>query len=155
GRGYDTEKLMAGGLQMGACYYYAWELLESFRWADMLMSPYGPFLEFPTPIGEFCTGASIPLGRAPPMQDGQGPGQPAANLCSGKQCGDDGCGGSCGTCANGVTCTNGQCGGPTCTPSCGTKVCGDDGCGGSCGTCGAGTTCQSGACMTGTSTVDG
>jgi|GEM_PF-6568139 len=29
--------------------------------------------------------------------------------CAGKACGDDGCGGSCGGCANGKTCTAGQC----------------------------------------------
>jgi hypothetical protein len=29
--------------------------------------------------------------------------------CSGKQCGDDGCGGSCGSCASGSSCSAGQC----------------------------------------------
>ena len=29
--------------------------------------------------------------------------------CSGKECGDDGCGGSCGECINGQTCDNGNC----------------------------------------------
>lgn len=29
--------------------------------------------------------------------------------CSGKQCGDDGCGGSCGTCASGTVCQDGAC----------------------------------------------
>lgn len=29
--------------------------------------------------------------------------------CSGKQCGDDGCGGTCGTCSSDQTCTSGQC----------------------------------------------
>jgi len=33
--------------------------------------------------------------------------------CSGKQCGGDGCGGSCGTCPSGKTCTAGQCTGST------------------------------------------
>jgi len=39
-------------------------------------------------------------------------GQCVANCvpsCSGKVCGDNGCGGSCGTCSSGQTCTNGQC----------------------------------------------
>lgn len=31
--------------------------------------------------------------------------------CEGKQCGDDGCGGSCGVCADGCTCIDGQCAG--------------------------------------------
>jgi len=37
--------------------------------------------------------------------------------CSGKTCGDDGCGGSCGTCATGSACTSGACvaSAPTCT----------------------------------------
>jgi hypothetical protein len=31
--------------------------------------------------------------------------------CSGKECGDDGCGGSCGSCDTGESCSSGQCGG--------------------------------------------
>ena len=56
--------------------------------------------------------------------------------CAGKDCGDDGCGGSCGTCPPGVACEAGIC---ACVPDCegdgGPLECGDDGCGGSCGTC--------------------
>ena len=52
--------------------------------------------------------------------------------CSGKDCGDNGCGGSCGTCPEGVPCEDGVC---ACVPACSGKECGDDGCGGSCGTC--------------------
>ncbi len=56
-------------------------------------------------------------------------------LCNGKQCGDDGCGGSCGTCPTGSGCSaEGECI-SGCMPNCAGKVCGDDGCGGSCGTC--------------------
>jgi|GEM_PF-6109571 hypothetical protein len=51
--------------------------------------------------------------------------------CDGKECGDDGCGGSCGSCGDGY-CSNGAC---VCTPSCKDKECGDDGCGGTCGVC--------------------
>ena len=66
--------------------------------------------------------------------------------CTGKVCGDDGCGGSCGTCPSGQACnSSGQCGG--CTPNCSGKVCGSDGCGGSCGNCPSGQTCNaSGQC---------
>ncbi|MBM4395262.1 MAG: hypothetical protein FJ087_06185 [Deltaproteobacteria bacterium] len=62
--------------------------------------------------------------------------------CGGKQCGDDGCGGVCGTCPAGQSCDNfGQCKG--CTPQCAGKVCGPDGCGGQCGIpCGAGQACN-------------
>ncbi|MGC4118188.1 MAG: lamin tail domain-containing protein [Myxococcales bacterium] len=78
--------------------------------------------------------------------------------CSGKVCGDDGCGGSCGTCNSHGTCTGSftcscnagwtgpTCGTAACVPNCSGKVCGDDGCGGTCGTCGAGLVCASGAC---------
>ncbi|MBM4387580.1 MAG: hypothetical protein FJ088_07555, partial [Deltaproteobacteria bacterium] len=53
--------------------------------------------------------------------------------CVGKQCGDDGCGGSCGTCPGGAACNEyGLC---PCQPKCTGKQCGSDGCGGLCGTC--------------------
>jgi hypothetical protein len=70
-------------------------------------------------------------------------------LCTGKQCGDDGCGGSCGSCASGQTCDgSGQCSGGGCTPQCDGMACGDDGCGGSCGSCGDGQTCDdTGQCV--------
>ena len=66
--------------------------------------------------------------------------------CSGKTCGDDGCGGTCGTCAAGTRCSSaGTC---ACTPSCSNRVCGADGCGGTCGTCETGTQCSSsGTCV--------
>ena len=74
--------------------------------------------------------------------------------CTGKTCGDDGCGGSCGSCNAGETCNAaGTCETGTCTPNCAGKVCGDDGCGGSCGSCNVGETCNAnGTCETGTCT---
>jgi hypothetical protein len=52
--------------------------------------------------------------------------------CSGRECGDDGCGGSCGECLGGDDCSpTGHC----CVPDCDGRVCGGDGCGGSCGEC--------------------
>jgi hypothetical protein len=65
--------------------------------------------------------------------------------CAGKQCGDNGCGGQCGRCAFGDTCTAGQCT-LLCVPDCSGKQCGDDGCGGSCGTC-SGTCTSAGQCQ--------
>jgi len=64
--------------------------------------------------------------------------------CAGRACGDDGCGGTCGTCAGTENCTAaGACvPGGTCSPDCTGKQCGSDGCAGSCGTCGAGTSCN-------------
>jgi len=61
--------------------------------------------------------------------------------CVGLECGPDGCGGTCGTCATGA-CVGGAC---TCTPDCVGRTCGDDGCGGTCGTCTTGT-CVGGTC---------
>ena len=67
--------------------------------------------------------------------------------CVGKECGSDGCGGSCGTCVAGQECSgSGKCE-DTCVTDCSGKGCGDDGCGGSCGTCVAGQECSgSGKC---------
>jgi len=55
--------------------------------------------------------------------------------CTGKQCGDDGCGESCGTCSGSDVCIDNVCKTPQCQPNCTGKTCGDDGCGGSCGIC--------------------
>jgi len=63
--------------------------------------------------------------------------------CAGRECGDDGCGGSCGTCPGG-SCINGICN-YACMPNCRDKNCGDDGCGGSCGDCSGGE-CVHGVC---------
>jgi len=50
-----------------------------------------------------------------------------------KECGGDGCGGSCGDCAEGEMCTGeGLC---VCVPDCDGKQCGGDGCDGACGDC--------------------
>lgn len=53
--------------------------------------------------------------------------------CSDRECGDDGCGGSCGVCpvAAPVCIEGGMC----CSPDCDDRECGDDGCGGGCGVC--------------------
>lgn len=66
--------------------------------------------------------------------------------CTGKECGDDGCGGICGPCAEGCQCIDGVCEAACeCVPYCGDEwdkfECGDDGCGGSCGECEEGAEC--------------
>ncbi|MDD3647592.1 MAG: hypothetical protein PHS44_03795 [Candidatus Dojkabacteria bacterium] len=62
--------------------------------------------------------------------------------CTGKECGSDGCGGSCGTCTGEETCLpSGTCQ-KSCTPDCEGKECGNDGCGGSCGTCDTNESCS-------------
>ena len=71
--------------------------------------------------------------------------------CTDKECGSDGCGGSCGDCigCNGIDnmlCNNGICQQYPC-PDCIDKECGPDGHGGSCGDCGDFGTCKvSGIC---------
>jgi hypothetical protein len=86
--------------------------------------------------------------------------------CLGKECGDDGCDGSCGLCPKGSTCAYLATGGTkcipsSCSPACGPtekciagecvcvpqclgKQCGDDGCGNSCGDCPPGQVCKAG-----------
>jgi hypothetical protein len=68
--------------------------------------------------------------------------------CLNKDCGDDGCSGSCGTCATGTCNSTGQCV-TACIPSCAGKSCGDDGCAGSCGSCSSGDYCsaEAGTCL--------
>ncbi len=70
---------------------------------------------------------------------------PLAN-CTFKECGDNGCGGSCGSCSEQSTCQNGVCV-STCVPACDNVECGDDGCGGSCGECNFQMTCENGSCV--------
>lgn len=62
--------------------------------------------------------------------------------CGDRVCGDDGCGGLCGTCPEGHRCTEGTC--EAC--SCEGRSCGDDGCGVSCGTCDDGNPCTVDRC---------
>ncbi len=72
---------------------------------------------------------------------------PCLPQCTGKECGPDGCGASCGDCTAPESCdADGQC--VACAPDCAGKQCGDDGCGGSCGTCDAGMHCDAqGGCV--------
>jgi MYXO-CTERM domain-containing protein len=102
--GYDTAPLLTSGLFMGPGYYYAWYSLPSFTYGMMLSTPYRNFMDGPTAIGEFNIGASLGLGLAKTLLPGKPSGMPATDPCSGKACGDDGCGGSCGSCAAGLVC---------------------------------------------------
>ena len=80
------------------------------------------------PEGYYCfeQGYCLPFGKIDPdcIPD-----------CDGRECGNDGCGGSCGSCPDGESCLSDQCVEGTCVPSCQGKDCGDDGCGGICGSC--------------------
>jgi hypothetical protein len=78
--------------------------------------------------------------------------------CEGRECGNDGCGGSCGTCSTSnvcgsqgdrrcfAICRRGRCA-PFFPGGCEHMQCGPDGFGGSCGTCGYGRTCVQGRCL--------
>ena len=67
--------------------------------------------------------------------------------CSGKECGDDGCGSLCGICdvPGKPSCVGGTC--QACAPDCAGKACGPDGCGGQCGSCGPGLKCAFDQCI--------
>lgn len=92
--------------------------------------------------------------------------------CNNKECGDDGCEGSCGECDSDYSCKNGKCvyvpscgngkceqeSGETfsncpadcnCVPNCNNKECGDDGCGNICGECQPDKSCNNGLCVAG------
>ena len=58
---------------------------------------------------------------------------PCVPSCAGKECGGDGCGGSCGLCCGDVLCVAGKC---DCVLDCAGKECGGDGCGGFCSAAG-------------------
>ena len=63
--------------------------------------------------------------------------------CRHKECGKDGCRGSCGACTPPETCVNGTC---RCVPNCDGSTCGQDGCGGTC-TCADTDYCDQLACV--------
>lgn len=73
---------------------------------------------------------------------GAGAGAACTPQCGGRVCGNDGCGGLCGTCAGNASCNGGTCVVGACQPHCGSRICGSDGCSGTCGSCGAPTVCS-------------
>lgn len=75
-----------------------------------------------------------------------GPRGACTPACSGRACGSDSCGGSCGTCTSGSCSALGTCV-ASCTPSCSGLECGNDGCGGTCGTCTGYRACSGGTCV--------
>jgi hypothetical protein len=73
--------------------------------------------------------------------------------CDGAQCGDDGCGGSCGECMGAEICVEGVCEVMGCDPACGPDWCGGDGCGGLCD-CPVGEVCIGMNCVGGEESGD-
>jgi len=80
-----------------------------------------------------------------PCQDGVCGGPWCLPACGTfKECGDDGCGGTCGTCEAPEVCCDGICG--TGKADCKGRECGWDSATGNCGTCGDGKVCVDGTC---------
>lgn len=150
--GYDIKNMMAGGLQMGPCYYYMWYELWSrndrfFQLGEDLVTPYFLFLEMPVSSGEACYGGAMGLGLARTLLWGIPNPACLVPACEGAVCGSDGCGGSCGDCSPGTACTEERtC--EICVADCSGLECGDDGCGNSCGGCLDDGTCEAGVCTT-------
>lgn len=73
-------------------------------------------------------------------------GGPCVPACHDRECGDDGCGGQCGTCLEGAVCRDGKC---RCMADCKDRECGPAAkCGGTCGYCKPGKVCsQEGHCV--------
>lgn len=111
-KGYDTLDFTTGGIMMGAGYYRGLYPDGEFRYGAQLQpaGTYSDFLSLFTAIGELTFGADMSLGLAHTLLNGTPTNAaPTVTLCTGMQCGDDGCGGSCGTCGDGMTCSSGQC----------------------------------------------
>ena len=90
--------------------------------------------------------STVPLGYGGVY--GETPGENAcAPSCAFKGCGDDGCGGSCGTFDEGLACQGYACVDADCAAQCDNVVCGADGCGGVCGLCGVNELCEEGLCV--------
>ncbi len=111
GRGYDIRSLVAGGMQMGPCYYFAWEQLADFRLGEDLQDPYMWFIEWPTSLGEFCAGAALAEGLARTLLWGTTiPPEECVDPCADGACADAGVnvnidgGQSCGPCPDGQAC---------------------------------------------------
>jgi hypothetical protein len=82
---------------------------------------------------DWGSGAAADAGSAPGGGPGNvGPGGECLPNCDGKQCGPDGCGGTCGWCSGDGSCQAGACVEvPGCAPACAGEMIGvDDGCGG-------------------------
>ena len=84
-----------------------------------------------------------------PPDDPLNPPDSCSPNCAGKNCGSDGCSGSCGSCNSTQYCNSaGRCvqipiPPENCTPNCAGKNCGSDGCSGSCGSCNSTQYCNS------------
>jgi uncharacterized protein (TIGR03382 family) len=103
---------------MGPGYYFGWWGQQGFTYANPLPLPYSGFMDGQTAIGEFNAGAALGLGLAKVLLPGKPTGlPPTVTLCTDRVCGDDGCGGACGACGSGESCTDaGMCTAGTAPP---------------------------------------
>ena len=109
--GYDIKNLVAGGLQMGPCYFYMWwepwaRNNRYFQLGEDLTEPYFIFLEMSVSSGEVCYGGAMGLGLARTLLWGRPNPDFCPPECEGAECGDDHCGGSCGDCPAGSVCND-------------------------------------------------
>jgi MYXO-CTERM domain-containing protein len=123
--------VMLDGLAPGCHRYY-------FQFVDGAAQP----VTYPT-AGSLAIG---PADACPDFSDERPKDCDCISNCDGAQCGDDGCGGSCGECIAPDVCSDGQCVFQGCDPACPVGACGSDGCGGQCG-CPAPQTCEAGLCV--------
>jgi hypothetical protein len=96
--------------------------------------------ELPQP-GDLVAPPDLPdlvAADVPPDLPDVAPELPCQPDCQDKDCGDDGCGGNCGTCTGQESCIDSLC---VCQPDCMGAECGSDGCGGQCGECPANDVC--------------
>jgi hypothetical protein len=68
--GYGASELVAGGLQMGPVYYFAWDFLKGHDVAEDLKSPYSALFSYPTQWGEMLVGSAMYLALSEALLNG-------------------------------------------------------------------------------------
>lgn len=93
--------------------------------------------------------AASDIAFSPPGGDAPTPAELGCEpSCLDRDCGNDGCGGSCGECGAGTVCEGATCVEPPCEPDCAGVACGPDPvCGEACGECDEGFACKGAACV--------
>ncbi len=109
------------------CSVEAWKGSEACDFLDLCPEEFS----FWEPQGCVCRGPSCGQRCCAPGDVCDGLGACCTPRC--RECGDDGCGGSCGSCTEDhEACVDGVC---QCAPDCEDRQCGPNGCGRSCGMC--------------------
>lgn len=106
-------------------------IVREYDWTDRL------------PLVAYAGGIDIEVDATGECDDGE----PCQPDCALVECGDDGCGGDCGSCAGEQDCENGLCVQGSCEPDCNNRECGADPvCNEPCGSCSGDAECQDGMC---------